>query len=89
MHLTLERLETLESGEAWWDQGCWWGVGISSLGFMGEEECEKNCQRRDDRDKDWTVKNIIKDNKKEKEKTKPHSITVLSSMLRECSGFRQ
>lgn len=49
----------------------------------------KNCQRRDDRDKDWTVKNIIKDNKKEKEKTKPHSITVLSSMLSECSGFRQ
>lgn len=31
----------------------------------------KNCQRRDnDRDKDWTVKNIIKDNKKEKEKNK-------------------
>lgn len=65
-----------------------WGYHL--LGSWGRRNVMKNCQRRDnDRDKDWTVKNIIKDNKKEKEKTKPHSMTMLSSMLSECSGFRQ
>ena len=49
MHLTPERLETLESGEAWRDWGCWWGVGISSLGFMGEEECDEELSEEGQR----------------------------------------
>lgn len=49
----------------------------------------KNCQRRDnDRDKDWIVKNIIKDNKKEKEKIKLYSMIMFFFMLSECLGFR-